>query len=113
MRTRDGVVNSYINADQGVLAWTSPPGTRRPQDIGGWPPSTGSVSAWGETDGCATATTNPHPPATCVHATSHRDAWRLPAPHRPSGLRLLGEKLANAGVTVRCSSSTRAIPEDP
>jgi hypothetical protein len=81
-------------------------------DIGGWPPSTGSVSAWGETDGCATATTNPHPPATREQATSHRGGWRLPAPHRPSGLRLPGEELANAGAAVRCSSSIRAIPED-
>jgi hypothetical protein len=63
----------------------------RPRDIGGWPQSTGSVSAWGETDGCPTATTNPHPPATCGQATSHRDAWRGQAPRRPSGLRLLGE----------------------
>jgi hypothetical protein len=28
----------------------SPPGTRRHKDIGGWPPSAGLVSAWGETD---------------------------------------------------------------
>jgi len=73
-------------------------------------PSTGLVSAWGETDVC-TNRYHEHPYASnlgCMRRDTG-DVWRL-AVQRNSSADASLEELANAGAAVRCSSSTRAVP---